>query len=51
MKYLRIAGEDLPVIGFGTSGLRGNTRTRMVGLALDDGTRVVDPGWAPVWDD
>ena len=42
MKYLRIAGEDLPVIGFGTSGLRGNTCTRMVGLALDLGYRHID---------
>ncbi len=42
MKYLRIAGEDLPVIGFGTSGLRGKTCARMVGLALELGYRHID---------
>lgn len=42
MKYLSVAGEDLPVIGFGTSGLRGATCRCMVGLALEYGYRHID---------
>ena len=42
MEYLDIAGENLPVIGFGTSGLRGATCARMVELALELGYRHID---------
>ena len=42
MQYLDIAGENLPVIGFGTSGLRGATCARMVELALELGYRHID---------
>lgn len=42
MKHLTVKGQNLPVIGFGTSGLRGGKCVSMIRHALDLGYRHID---------